>query len=203
MGRPRLFDEDKAVEAACRVFWTKGYEGASTEDLCEATDLRRSSVYNTFKSKAHLFRRALSHYVDTMTDRQIAVLSEDGYDAVERIRRLLAVIVEAEMESRRSGYGSGCFTVNTITGLASKDPLVAEILDKDLKRRLFLLRSVINDGKRAGIINSPMDAQDLAWYFVAVIYGIRVAAQSGADEAELVCIASASTAVLAPRPDSV
>ncbi|MGC5360252.1 TetR/AcrR family transcriptional regulator [Streptomyces sp. DT24] len=196
MGRPRLFDEDKAVEAACRVFWAKGYEGTSTEDLCAATGLGRSSVYNTFKSKAHLFRRALSCYVDTMTARQVAVLDEGGRNAIERIQRLLDVIIDGEMENRREGYGSGCFTVNTITGLASKDPLVAEILEKDLERRLFSLRSVVNDGKRDGSISSPSDAQSLAWYLVAVIYGMRVAAQSGADAPALARIASTSAVAL-------
>lgn len=192
MGRPRLFDEDQAVEAACRVFWAKGYDGATTEDLCAATGLGRSSVYNTFKSKSHLFRRSLDYYVHTMTARQIAVLGEDDRSALERVRGLLAVIIDGEMESRREGYGSGCFTVNTITGLASKDPLVAEILDKDLERRLFSLRSVIKDGKLDGSITSPRDAQGLAWYLVSVVYGMRVAAQSGVDRRVLDGIAATS-----------
>ncbi|GGZ20164.1 TetR family transcriptional regulator [Streptomyces nitrosporeus] len=184
------------MQAACRVFWAKGYESASTEDLCAATGLGRSSIYNAFQSKAHLFRRALGHYVDTMTARQIAVLNEDGSSAAERVRRLLDIIIDGEMENRRKGYGSGCFTVNTITGLAAKDPLVAEILEKDLERRLFSLRSVINDGKRDGSISSHSDTQSLAWYLVAVIYGMRVAAQSGADAPALARIASTSTVAL-------
>ncbi|WEH32102.1 hypothetical protein PZB75_01115 [Streptomyces sp. AM 4-1-1] len=34
------------------------------------------------------------------------------------------------------GHGSGRITVNTVTGTAPTDPLVAETLDKDLQRRL-------------------------------------------------------------------
>lgn len=196
MGRPRLFDEDLAVEAACRVFWTKGYDGTTTDDLCEATGLGRSSVYNTFKSKSHLFRRALERYVDTMTARQVTVLCEEGVEGRERIRRLLGIIIDGEMENRREGYGSGCFTVNTITGLAAKDPLVAEILDKDQERRLFSLRTVIAEGRRDGSIASPQDPHGLAWYLVAVIYGMRVSAQSGIGEPVLRQIAETSLAAL-------
>ncbi|MFB7498777.1 TetR/AcrR family transcriptional regulator [Streptomyces sp. NPDC056161] len=180
------------MEAACRVFWAKGYEGATTEDLCEATGLGRSSVYNTFKSKSHLFRRSLDYYVHMMTARQIAVLGEDGPNALERVRGLLAVVIDGEMESRRKGHGSGCFTVNTITSLASKDPLVAKIIDTDLERRLFSLRSVIKSGRLDGSITSPRDAQSLAWYLVSVIYGMRVAAQSGVDRQILDDIATTS-----------
>jgi AcrR family transcriptional regulator len=196
MGRPRLFDEREAVAAACRVFWTKGFDGTTTEDLCEATGLGRSSIYNTFKSKPHLFRRSLEYYVDTMTDRQISVLRDETVDAPERIRRLLGVIIDGELANRRDGYGAGCFTVNTITGLASKDVLVAETLDRDLQRRLDSLRSLLAVGKADGSITSPLDAHGLAWYVVSVIYGMRVSAQSGADEPVLRQIADATLAAL-------
>ncbi|HEY4569169.1 MAG TPA: TetR/AcrR family transcriptional regulator, partial [Kribbella sp.] len=43
-----------------RLFWTSGYEATSTQDLCAATGLGRSSVYNTFTSKKALFQRTLT-----------------------------------------------------------------------------------------------------------------------------------------------
>ncbi|MGP3638497.1 TetR/AcrR family transcriptional regulator [Streptomyces sp. 24-1644] len=191
MGRPRQFNEEQAVAAACGVFWAKGYEAASTQDLCEATGLGRSSIYNTFRSKNALFCRALSHYVDTMTARQIAVLEKEG-TAAARVHSFLALIIDSEMENRRDGGGSGCFAVNTVTGLAAKDPQIAEILERDLQRRLFSLRSVIEEGKRDGSIRSTRDTDGLARYLVAVIAGMRVAAQSGGDRSALEQISAAS-----------
>ncbi|MFD5552729.1 TetR/AcrR family transcriptional regulator [Streptomyces sp. NPDC127068] len=198
MGRPRTFDEGRAVEAACRVFWLKGYEGATTEDLCQATGLGRSSVYNTFTSKSHLFRRCLSHYMDTTGARQVSIMENAGPDGLGRVQALLEAIVEAELESRREGYGSGCFTVNTITALAYDDPETAAILDKDKERRLLALRSVIRGGQRDGSITSPEDPHALAWYVASTIYGMRVAAQSGAPEDILRRIVATGAVALAP-----
>ncbi|CAM5718428.1 hypothetical protein SALBM311S_08525 [Streptomyces alboniger] len=66
MARPRTFDEEGALDAAMRTFWEKGYESTSTQDLCDATGLGRSSIYNTFKGQARLFERVLARYIDSM-----------------------------------------------------------------------------------------------------------------------------------------
>ncbi|MEY9212374.1 TetR/AcrR family transcriptional regulator [Thermobifida halotolerans] len=197
MGRPRQFDEDRVVRAACDEFWAKGFDGTSTEDLCRATGLTRSSLYNTFHSKEYLFRRALSYYVNTMTARQVAVLDTRG-SGLERIRSLLAVIVDDEMANRDNGGQSGCFTVNTITTLASRNPNVARIIEADLQRRLSSLRLAVMDGQLDGSVVDDRDPGDLAWYVTSLISGMRIAAQSGADRETLEGIAAVGVRALTP-----
>jgi len=62
MARPREFDVDAALERAMQVFWAKGYESTSLDDLCEATGLGRSSLYAAFGDKHGLCLRALDRY---------------------------------------------------------------------------------------------------------------------------------------------
>ncbi len=62
LGRPRSFDRDQALDAAMRVFWKQGYEGASLTALTAAMGINRPSLYAAFGDKAGLFREAVARY---------------------------------------------------------------------------------------------------------------------------------------------
>ena len=63
-GRPRSFDVERALDQALKVFWSKGYEGASLPDLTEAMGINRPSLYAAFGNKESLFRRVMDRYAD-------------------------------------------------------------------------------------------------------------------------------------------
>ena len=62
LGRPRSFETGKALDAAMKVFWCKGYEGASLSDLTKAMGINRPSLYAAFGDKEALFRKVLDRY---------------------------------------------------------------------------------------------------------------------------------------------
>ena len=185
MARPRTFDEDQAVDAAMRAFWANGYEATTTEDLCAATGLGRSSIYNTFTSKHDLFMRALARYMESMNAVQLGLLADEQRTPMERIRALLAAIVDGELTHRRDGHSLGCLTVNTTVELAGRDPEADRLLERDQGWRLDAFRAVIASGQRAGEIASTRSPEVLARFLNGVIAGIRVAGQGGADRVVL------------------
>jgi AcrR family transcriptional regulator len=58
-GRPRKFNTDEALGNALLVFWSKGFSGTSLDDLADAMEIKRPSIYNAFGDKQSLYRAAL------------------------------------------------------------------------------------------------------------------------------------------------
>ncbi|MFI1799929.1 TetR/AcrR family transcriptional regulator [Streptomyces sp. NPDC020379] len=189
MARPRMFDEERAVDAALQAFWTAGYEATSTQDLCDVTGLGRSSIYNTFKSKHDLFRRALLRYMDARAEFQQALFGGD-LPVREKFRTMLESVVEEECGS--SGGHRGCLVVNTAVELAGRDADVARDLERDYRKRLELLTAAIAEGQRAGDIDAAKDARALAHFVIAAIGGMRVSARAGVGRTALEGIARAT-----------
>ncbi len=63
-GRPRSFDERDALEKAIQVFWSKGYDGATIDDLVAGMGVGRPSLYAVFGDKRAIFLRALKVYAE-------------------------------------------------------------------------------------------------------------------------------------------
>src|SRR6201996_920119 len=63
-GRPRSFDEIGALEKATQVFWAKGYDGVTIDDLVDGMGVGRPSLYAIFGDKRAIFLRALKAYAE-------------------------------------------------------------------------------------------------------------------------------------------
>jgi TetR/AcrR family transcriptional repressor of nem operon len=77
MGRKREFDCDRALKRATRLFWAKGYMGASMRDLLRAMGIRESSFYHLFGSKKRLYLECLKRYNEDVTRRRLAALEAE------------------------------------------------------------------------------------------------------------------------------
>lgn len=188
MPRPRTFDEDRAVDAATRAFWARGYEATSTDDLCRATGLGRSSLYNTFTDKRTLYDAALARYIEQRTSAALAILDGEG-TAREKLEEILAAVVDPDPDDP-----AGCFVVNAFVELSTEqaDTVAGRALRRDRERRLDAFAHVIEAGRRDGSITSIRPAADLAEFVSATISGIRVAARAGVDAATQAAIARAA-----------
>ncbi|MGW4232203.1 TetR/AcrR family transcriptional regulator [Streptomyces sp. NPDC004980] len=193
MGRPRAFDETAVLDVVAREFRVHGFAETSTEQLCEAAGVRRSSLYNTFTSKDELFVRALERYVATTGERQELILADESLSGAERLRALVDVIVGEEQLAPRRGRGAGCMVVQSFMNpdLRERDPRVARLLDRDVRERTSLVAGAIRAGQGDGSIAKGLDPEEGAMLVSTIISGLRVTAQTGAEPETLRRIALA------------
>lgn len=179
-GRPKAFDPDKALEAALRVFWQKGYEGASLADLTAAMGINKPSLYGTFGDKVELFRKVADHYMRTHAGFLAEALSEPS--ARGAIKRVLTETARALTDPRNP---RGCLLVQS--ALACGDE--ADCIKKELAVRRetgeLLLRNRLLRAQREGEIPASADVGALAKFYVTIMRGMSVESSAGATRRDL------------------
>ena len=86
MAGVKQFDREEVLDCAMRVFWERGYEATSIQDLVEATGLSRGSLYATFSDKKLLFLAVLARYAACVGSPMMAELATpDPRQAIERM----------------------------------------------------------------------------------------------------------------------
>jgi AcrR family transcriptional regulator len=92
MASPRSFDPNEALDLARDVFWRKGFQGTSLDDITAATGLAKPSLYAAFGDKNALFLKVLDRYHERIVANAERVLME-GPSARDAIERWLAGFV--------------------------------------------------------------------------------------------------------------
>jgi AcrR family transcriptional regulator len=106
-GRPRSFDEAGALEKATQVFWSKGYDGVTIDDLVAGMGVGRPSLYAVFGDKRAIFLRVLKAYAERKgASAAKALLSPQGLR--DSIAGFLRHAVETSTEK---GSARGCLLV--------------------------------------------------------------------------------------------
>jgi AcrR family transcriptional regulator len=178
-GRPRAFDPDRALDRATAVFWKKGYEGASLDELTRAMRINRPSLYAAFGNKASLFRRALARY-ESRANYVCDALTAPTARAVAA--RLLHGAAES---TTRPGQPRGCLMVQAALTCGDESAPVRRALCSRRAAGEAALRARFERAKLAGDLPRRADPADLARYIVTVVRGMSVQAAGGATREQL------------------
>jgi len=175
-GRPREFDQQQALEAAMRVFWMRGYETTSLEDLLAEMGISKSSFYQAFGSKAELFQKCLEHYRDMSAQMLQASLagSSSGWDF---IRTTLEGV--ADSTGKKMGR-AGCLLMNTATEFGQRDASVSSTVSTGLGRIQEIFKSALERAKAEGSVTAAADTQSLALFLATNLGGLKGMARAGA-----------------------
>ena len=195
-GRPRSFDRDQALDTAMMLFWQRGYEGTSLNDLTEGMGIRPASLYAAFGNKEALFLEALERY-RTGVGSGLPRIVNNAPNARDAIRDLLegtATTITQRSQPR------GCMIVlSALHGFAES----AEV-DRELRScRAADQTAIVARLKKAvasGELPKSCVPAAMGAYYMAILQGMSVQARDGATRATLMAIADQAMNAW-PEPD--
>lgn len=134
MVRPKAFNEEQVFDKAVEVFWSKGYEATSMQDLVSAMGIQRGSLYATFESKQKLFLIALERYGEVVVNKLLEILQSNS-SATESIKLFFAQLIEHLLTA---GPLRGCLVTNSA--------IERGLTDEDTKKQVLHLLNAIEKG---------------------------------------------------------
>jgi len=177
--RNKNFDPDIALSQAMELFWSKGYEASSMEDLLQVTNLSRSSFYNTFGNKREMYESVLAHFSKlSFTASQILFTGKSMQAALIDFFRLTFFSPSLTLEN-------GCLFVNTILEQKGNDERLAGVASNTLKLIEHQFQLFFDQAMTKNELSNQISSTELAAYFMTVIKGLRVAAREGKTKTEL------------------
>lgn len=182
VGRPKIFDEDIALQSALDVFWAKGYDGTSMKDLTKAMGINSPSLYATYGDKEALFVKAIEYYMSNGNCSPLDAFEKET-DIQKAVRRFFQEII---VLSTQNEYGkSGCFlsscvatSVETVEGVK---PLLQTAIVESEKR----IKERFDQAKKNGQLSQDFPSKQRARLMFDLRQGAVFRARAGASSKNL------------------
>jgi AcrR family transcriptional regulator len=192
-----VFNRDAALREAMKLFWERGYEGTSFDDLIAAMGISASSFYNSFGSKEELYCEATRSYLEWAGQWFFAILNDPSIDAKTAFARLFEATAD---EFTGGDHPPGCMI--SLAGTHCS-PGMKTIRDMMAEHRAFseeAMAARIQKGVADGDVPEDTDCAMLAAYYSAVARGLAVQARDGASRDKLADIGRLAMRAWPARP---
>ena len=195
MARPREFDRAQVLDQAIEVFWRRGYEATSIEELVGRMGIHRGSLYCAFGDKHSLFLAALDRYEEVFHSKILERLVDGSLRG--RARQAIRDVFDDMVRSCAGQAGrKGCLMTNSAVELAARDRDIAARVGANLSRLEKALFTAVRSAQADGELSSRLDARALARFLASSLQGLRVMGMSCSDRTVLRDVARVTLSVL-------
>jgi len=176
MARPIGYDPDVVLQEAMQVFWEKGYDMTSIQDIVAVTGLKPGSLYNLYGSKEGLFEAVLDLYATEALKVAKEVLLE-GDDGLKNIETFLHDVVLSSIINEKT---NGCLMVKTLLIVSHKDSKIQSYITKvfeEVERYIVLVLQTCKDKGQISV-----NPEDFARFIIITMYGAHVYYKTSKDK---------------------
>ena len=168
------------IEVTAPLFNTKGYEGTSMADLCNATGLTKGAIYGSFENKEELSKAAFQYAINQM--RSFGSEGMKGKKTYkEKLFALLEFFTRYVLDPPVKG---GCPLMNTAVEADDHRIWMKKIVADELQNSITHMTQLIDHGKQAGEFGPEIKSRETALFFFCAIEGaIMFSRVSSSEEA--------------------
>jgi len=192
MARHKEFDRDKALHKAMEVFWSRGYEAASIQELVNQMGINRQSLYDTFGDKHALYLKALDRYREVEGHKLFELLERPG-PVKKNLRELFEGVVEGAL---CEGERRGCFMGNAMSELAGRCKATAVRACSNMAAMEDGFYRALLRGKKDGELKGVRDLRAVARFLYSSLQGLSLMAKATQDRRKLEDVVKVTLSVL-------
>ena len=192
MARQKEFDRDEVLHKAMEVFWARGYERTSIQDLVQHMGINRQSIYDTFGDKHTLFLEALDRYREIQSRKVFEQLDRPG-----SVKKNLRLLFEGVVDKALSEEGRrGCFVGNAMSELAGRCKETATRTCNSVASAEKTFQRALQRGKEQGELPTVRDTRAVARFLYSSLQGLLLMAKATRDRKLLNDVVKVTLSVL-------
>lgn len=197
MAGVKRFDQSAVLDRAMRVFWERGYEATSIDDLLKATGINRASLYGTFGDKRTLFLAALDRYMEQVGLPLFNNLTRGSPRG--GIKRMLDSIIRRNCDGRSP---AGCLLTNSAIECKRIGGAINSRVERELKAQETAIFETLRRASAMNLLGPKNGPRALARFFLGVAQGLNVVSRAGATPSMLKSIATTAMSVWPSTPNT-
>lgn len=180
MGRHRQFEPNDVLDRAMTLFWDRGYDATSVDDLVKATGVNRASLYASFGDKKAVFMKAFQHYLASSVIGRV-----DAACQIVGPRQALLDFFDQVLGLSDSGCGKGCLITNTAAEFGTRDGDVLEQAREALAAIENAMDRCLRRAQAEGDLTKDADIRLRARHLLAALQGLLVLSKVNPDKKSL------------------
>lgn len=165
MPRNKEFDYDEKLVAARNLFWKKGYNATSMNDLLDTMKINRSSIYLTYGNKHDLFVKSLGNYMQKK-DKQYREAAAKTNDPLQAVRNIIMSVCDAAIDE------GNCLFTNSVFEMAGSDEQVGKLVKHQTQGAVALFESLLQQAKDNGSYTLAKTPAEMALFLVSGLVSI-------------------------------
>jgi AcrR family transcriptional regulator len=179
-GRPRCFNLEEALDRSLLLFWEKGFQKTSLDEIAEAVGVKKPSLYAAFGDKETLFRKVLQRYASKLSG---PIQALDRYDD---IREAIEAFIELGITAGCSqGHPRGCLLASAFADSSGLPVNLAEEIKALINQADQVVAQRLKKAVRAGQLPADFDAKGTAKFLITLMHGIALRVRAGEGPTDL------------------